>query len=541
MFTQILVTLVVLVSMMIHAAGIYFALQAVMISRTPQASIGWGFALVICPYIAIPLFLIFGESRFSGYTLAGQDRQEELDAGLRQAQRALTPFRTPLPSKYSDAERLAVSLRGLPPTKGNACRLLIDGKETFRTIFHAIEGAKSYVIVQFYIIHDDALGRELRERLLEAARRGVRCWLLYDSVGSKGLTETYFGALRDAGVSVQAFVTNRQFGRQFQINFRNHRKLVVVDGKIAFFGGLNAGDEYIGLGVLGSWRDTHLQLEGPAIMGLQVSFLEDWYYASKTVPDIPFEPRVAGDQIVLPFASGPTERWNATAAIYAEIIHDVRERLWIASPYFVPDPALRTAIGHAALRGVDVRVILPQKPDHLLPWLSSYTFYPLMREAGVKIWRYQRGFMHQKVLLADDDLAIVGSTNLDYRSFMLNFELSAVVQDAVFAKSVEKMFEKDFARSEAENLQKFEKGTYWFRLEMPARRLDEPRAIEFPTFAWLSEFLPGFELGLLTACPQFIEKDCEDDDSTFDHQLPVEGHVHQRQAVVENGNDQSSD
>jgi cardiolipin synthase len=474
MFTQILVTLVVLVSMMIHAAGIYFALQAIMISRTPQASIGWGFALVICPYIAIPLFLIFGESRFSGYTLAGQNRQEELDAGLRQAQRALTPFRTPLPSKYSDAERLAVSLRGLPPTKGNACRLLIDGKETFRTIFHAIEGAKSYVIVQFYIIHDDALGRELRERLLEAARRGIRCWLLYDSVGSKGLTETYFGALRDAGVSVQAFVTNRQFGRQFQINFRNHRKLVVVDGKIAFFGGLNAGDEYIGLGVLGSWRDTHLQVEGPAVMGLQVSFLEDWYYASKTVPDIPFEPRVAGDQIVLPFASGPTESWNATAAIYAEIIHDVRVRLWITSPYFVPDPALRTAIGHAALRGVDVRVILPQKPDHLLPWLSSYTFYPLMREAGVKIWRYQRGFMHQKVLLADDDLAIVGSTNLDYRSFMLNFELSAVVQDAAFAKSVEKMFEKDFARSEAENLQKFEKGTYWFRLKCRLAALMSP-------------------------------------------------------------------
>jgi cardiolipin synthase len=474
MFTQILITLVVLVSMMIHAAGIYFALQAIMISRTPQAAIGWGFALVICPYIAIPLFLIFGESRFSGYTLAGQDRQEELDAALRQAQRAMTPFRAAFPAKYSDAERLGISLRGLPVTKGNACRLLIDGKETFRTIFQAIESAKSYVIVQFYIIHDDALGRELRERLLEAARRGIRCWLLYDKVGSKGLTDTYFGALRDAGVSVQAFVTNRQFGRQFQINFRNHRKLVVVDGRIAFFGGLNAGDEYIGLGVLGSWRDTHMQLEGPAIMALQVSFLEDWFYASKEVPDIPFEPRVAGEQTVLPFASGPTERWNATAAIYAEIIHDVRERLWIASPYFVPDPALRTAIGHAALRGVDVRIILPQKPDHLLPWLSSYTFYPLMREAGVKIWRYQRGFMHQKVLLADNDLAIVGSANLDYRSFMLNFELSVVVHDAAFAKCVEKMLEKDLARSEAENLQKFEKGTYLFRLKCRLAALMSP-------------------------------------------------------------------
>jgi cardiolipin synthase A/B len=474
MFTQILVAIGLVVALLFHTAGIYFAIQSVMISRTPQAAIGWGFALVICPYVAIPLFLIFGESRFSGYTLAGQDRHEELDAALRQAQRALTPFRTSFLTKYSDAEQLGISLRGLPPSRGNACKLLIDGKETFRTIFQAIEGARSYVIVQFYIIHDDSLGRELRERLIEASRRGVRCWLLYDSVGSKGLTRSYFQELRDAGVAVQGFVTNRQFGRQFQINFRNHRKLVVVDGKVAFFGGLNAGDEYLGLGVLGSWRDTHLQLEGPAVMGLQVSFLEDWYYARREVPDIPFEPRVAGGQTVLAFASGPTENWNSTAAIYAEIIHDVRERLWIASPYFVPDPMLRTAIGHAAIRGVDVRILLPQKPDHLLPFLSSYTFYPLMHEAGVKIWRYQRGFMHQKVLLADDDLAIVGSVNLDFRSFMLNFELSAVVQDIGFAKSVEKMLEKDFARSEAENLQRFDKGKYFFRLKCRLAALMSP-------------------------------------------------------------------
>lgn len=474
MFTQILVILAVLVSVMFHAAGIYFAIQAVMISRTPQASIGWGLALVICPYVAIPLFLVFGESKFSGYTLAGQNRHEELEAGLRQAQRALTPFRSSFLRKYSDAERLGISLRGLPPTNGNACRLLIDGKETFRTIFQAIETARGYVIVQFYIVHDDGLGRELKDRLLAASRRGVRCWLLYDSVGSKGLTDAYLSELRDVGVSVQAFVTNRQFGRQFQINFRNHRKLVIVDGRVAFFGGLNAGDEYLGLGVLGSWRDTHIQVEGPAVMALQVSFQEDWYYACKEVPDIPFEPRVAGEQTVLAFASGPTESWNLTAAIYAEIIHDVRKRLWIASPYFVPDPMLRTAIGHAALRGVDVRIILPQKPDHLLPWLSSYTFYPLMRESGVKIWRYQRGFMHQKVLLADDDLAIVGSANLDFRSFMLNFELSAVIQDAAFAKTVEKMFEKDFARSEAENLQKFEKAKFLFRLKCRLAALMSP-------------------------------------------------------------------
>ena len=474
MFAEVFVALAVLASVLFHTAGVYFGIQAVMISRTPQAAIGWGLALVFVPYVAIPMFLVFGESRFSGYTLAGAEGNAELDAAIRQAQRALAPFRSPFLEKYSDAERLGVGLRGIPSSGGNACRLLIDGKETFRTIFEAIQSAQGYVIVQFYIVHDDGLGGALKESLVAASRRGVQCWLLYDVVGSKRLTDAYVDELRDAGVSVQAFVTNRQFGRRFQINFRNHRKLVVVDGRVAFLGGLNAGDEYLGLGVLGAWRDTHLQLEGPAVMGLQVAFLEDWCYACKEVPDIPFEPRAAGNQTVLPFASGPAEIWNVTAALYGEIIHDVRDRLWIASPYFVPDTALRTAIGHAALRGVDVRIILPQKPDHLLPWLSSYTFYPLMLEAGVKIWRYQRGFMHQKILLADHDLAIVGSANLDFRSFMLNFELSAVVQDAAFARSVEKMFEKDFARSEAENLQKFEKGKFAFRLKCRLAALMSP-------------------------------------------------------------------
>ncbi|MGB8466054.1 MAG: phospholipase D-like domain-containing protein, partial [Terrimicrobiaceae bacterium] len=278
MVTGILVALVFLLVVMVHAAGIYFGIQAVLISRTPQAAIGWALALVFCPYLAIPVFLVFGESRFSGYTLAGAQGHAELDAVLRQAQRALAPFRSAFLEKYSDAERLGVSLRGLPPTRGNTCRLLIDGKETFRAIFEAIQSARSYVIVQFYIVHDDGLGGELKERLLAAARRGVRCWFLYDNVGSKGLKGSYLSELRDAGVHIQAFVTNRQFGRHFQINFRNHRKLVVVDGKTAFFGGLNAGDEYLGLGALGSWRDTHLQIEGPAVMALQVSFLEDWHY-----------------------------------------------------------------------------------------------------------------------------------------------------------------------------------------------------------------------------------------------------------------------
>ena len=463
-----------LVTLAFQIGGIYFAVKAVMISRTPQASIAWGLALVIFPYAAIPLFLIFGESRFSGYSLAGSGAVPELDAAFRKVQEGIARFRKDFPAKYSDADQLAINLRGLPVVSGNRTKLLVDGGQAFPAIFEALETAKEYAVVQFYIIHDDGLGRELKRRLVAAVRRGVRCWVLYDKVGSKGLPNEYVSELTRAGIEVRAFITNRQFGRRFQMNFRNHRKLVIVDGRIAFLGGLNIGDEYMGLGPLGAWRDTHLQIEGPAVQALQVSFLEDWYYAAHTVPDLPVNPIAAGGEDVLVFASGPEEPWSITPAVYCEIIHDVRERLWIASPYFVPDPMLRGALAHAALRGVDVRIILPQGIDHLLPWLSSFSYYPQMRAAGVKIWRYQPGFMHQKVLLADNDLAIVGSVNLDYRSFMLNFELSAAVRDGGFAREVEKMFEADFARSTQEDLEKFEMGSFWFRLKCRLSALMSP-------------------------------------------------------------------
>jgi len=474
MISESLALIIGLITLAFQIGGVYFAIRAVMISRTPQASIAWGLALLVFPYLAIPLFLIFGESRFSGYSMAGTGKVPQLDAALERVQQGIAEFRTEFPPKYRDAEQLALNLRGLPVVGGNATRLLIDGAEAFPAIFDALDSARDYAVVQFYIIHDDGVGRELKKRLLAAAKRGVRCWVLYDKVGAKGLPDSYVEDLVQAGVHVQAFVTNRQFGRRFQMNFRNHRKLVIVDGRVAFVGGLNIGDEYMGLGPLGAWRDTHMQIEGPAAVAFQVSFLEDWYYAAHIVPDLPVVPVRGGDEDVLIFASSPAEPWGITPAVYCEIIHDVRERIWIASPYFVPDPMLRGALAHAALRGVDVRIILPQGVDHLMPWLSSFSYYPQMEAAGVKIWRYQPGFMHQKVMLADDDLAVVGSVNTDFRSFMINFELAAAVRDERFARDVEKMFEADFARSKLEDLSKFEKGSFFFRLKCRLAALMSP-------------------------------------------------------------------
>lgn len=459
----------------VEGVGILLALRAILIARTPQSAIGWALTLVILPVIGIPLFLVFGESRFSGYTRAGTGESGGLDEALKATARHLDGYRAEVCGLCGDGAKVAENLSGLPPTNGNRVRLLIDGKNTFDAIFQQIDSARESVWVQFFIIHDDLLGGELAERLLAAASRGVECLVMYDQVGSKKMTSSWCEKLLRAGVRIQPFVTNRQHGRHFQINFRNHRKLVIVDGAVAFVGGLNVGDEYMGrVRKFGPWRDTHLRIEGPSVAGFQISFLEDWNYATKELPDFRLRSTAAGDAVVFPVASGPAEDWGVCAAVFLSVIQDAQRRLWLASPYFVPSSPLLYAICHAALRGVDVRIILPQMADHTLPWLSSFTYYPKLRAAGVKVWRYQPGFMHQKVLLADDDFAIVGSINLDYRSFMLNFELSAAVQDRAFASDVETMFLADFDRSRVENLDTFEKGNLAFRLKCRAAALMSP-------------------------------------------------------------------
>jgi cardiolipin synthase len=470
-----LVSLYAFLTVLLELAGIFLALRAVLMARTPQSAIGWALALVILPVIAIPLFLFFGESRFSGYTRAGTGGSGPLDDALQATGRHLDGYRAGVSELCIDGARVAENLSKLPATGGNAVRLLVDGEATFEAIFRELDAARESVWLQFFIIRDDQLGRALSARLLAAAARGVECLVMYDQVGSKALPESWREKLTQGGVQVQPFITNRQYGRHFQINFRNHRKLFIADGRVAFVGGLNAADEYMGRSkTFGPWRDTHLRIEGPSVAGFQISFLEDWNYATKSLPPYRLRSAPAGNAVVFPVSSGPAEEWGVCAAVYLSVIQDAKKRLWLASPYFVPSSPLLYDICHAALRGVDVRIILPQMADHLMPWLSSFTYYPKLRAAGVKVWRYQPGFMHQKVLLADDDFAIVGSINLDYRSFMLNFELSAAVHDRAFASDVETMFLADFDRSRQEDLRSFDAGSLAFRLKCRAAALMSP-------------------------------------------------------------------
>jgi cardiolipin synthase len=366
----------------------------------------------------------------------------------------------------------------VPLTSGNNVTLLVDGDATFTSIFDGIDAAEEYVLVQFYIVRDDELGRQLKSRLIARAQSGVRVLFLYDEIGSLGLPDSYLEGLRSANVEIFPFHSRKGSRNRFQLNFRNHRKTVVVDGRIAWIGGHNVGDEYLGRDpAFGRWRDTHIRVEGPAVIGAQLAFVEDWRWATDELPGgLNWTPHIAadGEAQVLVIASGPADEMETASLMYTQAIHSATRRIWIASPYFVPDDAIVQALQLAGLRGVDVRILIPEKADSTLVTLAAYSFFTQVKAAGVKIYRYQDGFLHEKVMLIDDNVATVGTANFDNRSFRLNFEITTVVFDADFAGNVERMFQNDFSASRIMEQDEYDKKPYWFKLAVRTARLAAP-------------------------------------------------------------------
>ena len=443
--------LLTILLVLLELASIAAAVHAIFNARSSQGSTAWAISLVTFPFVAFPLYLVFGRRKFHGYVNARRavDRQhEDLISQLRETG---APFLSELPDQYGELRALE-RLVQIPFVKGNCTRLLIDGEETFGAIFEGIDQATRYLLVQFYIVHDDALGRELKRRLIERARAGVRVFFLYDEIGSNALPRSYIDECRQAGIHMRSFHTTKGKRNRFQINFRNHRKIVVVDGRVSFVGGLNVGDEYMGLDEkVGAWRDTHLRVEGPASTAVQLAFLEDWHWASGEEPDgLEWEPRPCegGDRDVLVLPGGPGDDLETCGLMFLHAINSARRRIWIASPYYVPNSEVVAALQLAALRGVDVRILLPLHPDNHLVHLASFSFIQRVGKTGVKFFRYREGFMHQKVVLIDENAAAVGTANLDNRSFRLNFEIMMLVVNADFAAEVETMFLRDFERSD---------------------------------------------------------------------------------------------
>lgn len=433
---------------LVHLLGVVAALHAVFTVRTAQGAIAWAMSLLFIPYFTLIPYLIFGSRAFDAYIQARRQANQEMHVAM--ADLNWRPWvDEALAARNSEsyaALRAMPKLGRMPCLANNEVRLLINGKATFEAIFAAIEQARDTVLVQFFIIHDDTLGRQLKALLLKKAAEGVRVFVLFDSVGSHALPSSYIQALREGGVDIRAFATRGGWFNRFQVNFRNHRKIVVVDGVQGFLGGHNVGDEYLGGNPkLSPWRDTHVQVSGPVLACLQESFAEDWYWATRRLPPLILPDTYPDDGVLCQvLASGPADPYETCSLFFVEAIHAARERLWITSPYFIPDEAVFAALRLAVLRGVDVRILIPSRPDHRIVYAASSLFAFEAVRAGVRMFRYTPGFLHQKVVLIDNEVSAIGSANLDNRSFRLNFEMMLLTVDRTFADQVQAMLSDDF-------------------------------------------------------------------------------------------------
>ncbi|TAM50673.1 MAG: cardiolipin synthase [Paraburkholderia sp.] len=439
-----------------HLLGVLAAGHAILNTRTSQGAIAWAVSLVAVPYVTLIPYLFLGRSKFSGYV-----DKRRIESELLRARAHPSAWDTRASSSGRPAEALGhhvvralTRLSGMPFLGGNAVRTLVNGEATFAAILDAIEGARHYVLIQFFIVRDDALGEMLKELLLTKAAQGVRVCFLYDSIGSFDLPQRYVAALIAGGVEMHPFATNHRFVNRFQLNFRNHRKIVVVDGECAFVGGHNVGVEYLGGNPrLSPWRDTHIELRGPIVASVQFVFVEDWHWATQRLPRLEpsqaEQPESAGDTDMhcLVVAPGPADKDETGSLFFVEAINAAQTRIWITSPYLVPDEAVFSALRLAVMRGVDVRILIPSRRDHYVVFEASKLYAYDLICAGVRIFRYRPGFLHQKVVLIDDVAAAIGSANLDNRSFRLNFEIMVLTIDRAFASEVEAMLQGDFEQA----------------------------------------------------------------------------------------------
>jgi cardiolipin synthase len=452
----------------IYLSGIAAAIDAIWNGRTSQGTLAWVISLTFIPFITLPLYLFFGSRKFHGYNKA---RKSSLKV-LEQLHSKQELFAQANPSnKKSEIITPLESLSRLPQSKQNNVQLLINGEQTFNYIFQSIEAAKYFVLVQFYIINDGELGRRLQEALILKAKEGVKIYFLYDEIGSSSLKNRFLSPMKEAGIECSRF-NPQQFKRRLQLNFRNHRKLVVVDGETCFLGGHNVGDEYLGLDPnIGFWRDTHLQIDGPATLAAQLSFVEDWYWAQQTILDLKWQAyRSEGNTKALIIPSGPADTIETMSLSFVHLISSAKKRIWIATPYFIPDLKVMGALQLAALKGLDIRILLPKKNDNAIIALATRSYVSELSELGITFLQYQQGFMHQKVMLIDENLSYIGSANLDNRSLRINFELNALIECYKMAEEVETMLLKDFNASEIYH----QSNLFFLNLATKAARLLSP-------------------------------------------------------------------
>jgi cardiolipin synthase len=449
--------------------------------RDPITAVAWCLVVLLVPMLGTFLFWAFGFNYLQRRMARKTHQRESLGAehppARREAQRGAGPEETS-PTPPLPLEDVAKALGAFPPSAGNSVRIYRDTTEAFEAQLEVIRAARHHVHLEYFIFRSDETGRRLVDVLVEKARAGVEVRLLYDSAGTLWLSGSMIRPLIDAGGQVRDFLPVNPLRSWFRLNLRNHRKITVVDGTIGFTGGMNIGDEYLGKSPrFGYWRDTVLQLHGPAVAGLQRIFMEDWLFASQELlhqqayfPPVP----ACGDAIVQVVDSGPEQEPNSIRELYFAAILSAHKRLWIASPYFVPDSGILDALRLARLRGVDVRLLGLLHPDHPVTWYAGRYYWGEMLPLGVKVYQYNRGMMHSKIVLVDDSWAMAGSANMDNRSLHLNCEAGCILYSRSLIDELEANFVRDLDNSVLLDPETFSRRSLWMQLRENACRLFSP-------------------------------------------------------------------
>jgi cardiolipin synthase A/B len=420
--------------------------------RDPVKTMSWVLVIILLPLVGIFVYFVFGQN-YRKQKLFSRKGLKDLAILDELMQEQLASFtKRKLGNHVNEQFRPIISLllnnsKSLY-TESNSVWALNNGTETFAAIIDEISKAQNFIHLEYYIFSDDKIGTQIQQLLIQKAEKGVEVRLIYDDVGSWSLKSSFVQRMRDAGIEVYPFmrVSFPWFTRK--VNFRNHRKIVVVDGRVGFVGGVNVADRYIeGDPDLGFWRDTHLKIEGDAVHLLGVVFQMDWYFVSgKTFKDgekyLPPLHSVGGTPVQI-CSAGPDSDWASIMQAYFSAITKAKEHIYISTPYFMPNESILTAIKTAALSGVDVRIMIPHKSDSVVVYWSTLSYLTEMLEAGVKFYLYEKGFNHSKIIMVDSYFASIGTANLDIRSFEDNFEVSAFIYDNAFAKELEGQFHKD--------------------------------------------------------------------------------------------------
>jgi len=418
-------------------------LVVILDNRNPVKTISWVLVLFFLPYVGIILYVFFGQ-RYRKQKIISKKSIGSIENNPAYLYEEFDPEHYPV--ECTELIDMFRKNNSHPVFSGNSVRLLTNGREVFDTMFEDIRKARKHIHLDYYIIDQCKIGYELQHLLIEKAKEGVEVRLIYDDIGSWKTKQKFFREMQDVGVQCYPFLKVLLPYLSPKFNYRNHRKIVVIDGKIGYTGGYNVGDRYIDGGRFDYWRDSHVRIEGKAVYGLQTAFLIDWFFVSRSLltskyyfPDIVN----SGKCLVQTVTSGPDTDWENIMQGLFMILTKSKKYVYIQTPYFLPNESLLTAMQTAALSGVDVRLMVPEKSDTWVALKGMHSYLSGIMEAGVKVYLYQDGFLHAKAMVADDVVSTVGSTNWDYRSFEFNFEVNAFIYDTQFSKHMKSVFLDD--------------------------------------------------------------------------------------------------